>query len=142
MSAPNTFSTPFFVMLINNQTKIPYGTIKKAGKYTVGRKSSSKASDIQLDVADHYFSGQHFLLEITAKNEVLLQDNGSVNGTFYFNRKLQQFFRVNPREEILLLNGDIIKAGVTELLIKTPAAAPSPKPNANPNANKTTIVKL
>lgn len=140
MNAPGSFTPSFFVMLINNQTKIPYGTIKKAGKYTIGRKSSSKASDIPLDVNDPYFSGQHFILEVTPKNEVVLVDNKSVNGTFYFNRKLNQYFRINAGEEILLTNGDVIKAGVTELLIKTPN--PRPQQQGGAGANKTTIVKL
>lgn len=120
MSAPH-FAPSFFVMLVNNQTKQPFCTIKKPGKYTVGREGSKKVSDVQLKVNDAYLSGQHFIIFLTPKNEAILRDNNSVNGTSLLNIQTNQFIELKTSEDILLTNGDVFKAGNTEFLVKLPA---------------------
>jgi pSer/pThr/pTyr-binding forkhead associated (FHA) protein len=136
------FVSPFFVMLMNNQTRQPICTIKKPGSFSVGRKNSQKPSDVQITTNDVYLSGQHFIIIVTPRKEVIIKDNGSVNGTSVLNKRSKEFLTLKSNEEVLLANGDIFKAGETEFLIKLPEVQKTPQASNSSQSNKTTIIKL
>lgn len=86
------------------------------GHYVIGRKSSSKFPDIEIDTEDSNMSRLHCI--ISAKRDKLglltfiLKDNKSKNGVYLNDRKLSQI------EEVFLMEGDTILLGETTLFFK------------------------
>jgi len=89
----------------------PARIVLKAGKNTLGRKSQSSSSSIQLETNDGYMSKNHALIEVATKTngslEYLLSDNGSSNGTFHNEE------RIESGDVMLLKQGDTVRLGHT-----------------------------
>jgi uncharacterized membrane protein YhaH (DUF805 family) len=108
----------FKVILLNNNSGGIYATLIAPGYYTVGRKSSSKRSSIEIETDDNQMSGDHFTLSISPNHEVVIKDNASANGTDIYNAELNLFLKLRQGEEVILGTAQTIKAGFTELEIK------------------------
>jgi len=83
----------------------------KRGLNTLGRKSPSSSSSIQLPTTDPYMSKNHITIEITMKPDATFEhcisDNNSANGTF-INK-----IRIEPGEIFILTPNDTIRMGRT-----------------------------
>lgn len=113
-----TDNKSFYVMILNAKTKSLLATVQQKGKFLVGRKSSAKKKDVGLETEDTFMSGQQFIIAISDKNEVTINDANSPNGTFYFHKMKREFIRLDKENEVLVINGDVIKAGTTDLILK------------------------
>lgn len=108
-----------YILLKNYKTKENIVVIKQPGRFTVGRRNSTKTSDIKLPSRDNYFSGQHFILDISRGWQVRLKDNRSTNGTeLLVDKEKNQFIRLNYGEEVFLRDGDVFQAGRTQFQIE------------------------
>jgi DNA-directed RNA polymerase subunit RPC12/RpoP len=83
------------------------------GKNTLGRRSPNSSSSIQLPTADAFMSKNHAVVEVVmmpdAQFEHRVWDNGSVNGTFHNEQRL------DPDEVAVLSPGDTLRLGRTTL---------------------------
>jgi hypothetical protein len=108
----------FTVFLIDPHTKAIHRTLNQPGIYSVGRKSSSKRSSVEIETNDGYMSGEHFSIIISNKLLVTVKDNGSANGTHFYNPQLKQFLKLRKGEEVIIDSLERVKAGQTEITIK------------------------
>ena len=90
----------------------------KPGRQTVGRISSiaDKKADVMIDSDDEYMSRQHFIINIERKSSggynYYLSDNSK-------NRTLINKKAMRKGDEYILKDGDIIQAGLTNIVFKT-----------------------
>lgn len=81
------------------------------GQNTLGRQSPASRSSIQFPTADNYMSKNHAAIDVDMKTdstfEHILKDNGSVNGTFHNDTRL------DPADETILTHGDTVRMGRT-----------------------------
>ena len=91
----------------------------KPGKQSIGRISSiaGKKADLMIETSDDYMSRQHFTICVENKSSgerrYCLSDNSSKNRTL-LNKK-----QVKKEDEYILRDGDVIQAGVTNIVFKT-----------------------
>ena len=83
------------------------------GTNTLGRWSPNSVCSIQIPVTDTFMSKNHAIIDVIAKAngayEHRLSDNGSKNGTFHNDDRLEK------GDVIKLTSGDVIKLGHTFL---------------------------
>ena len=91
----------------------------KFGKQTIGRFSSidDKKADIMVDTEDDSMSRKHFIISVENRNaggyNYCLSDySSSINKTYLNEKKLRE------GDEYILKNGDVIRAGLTNLTFK------------------------
>jgi pSer/pThr/pTyr-binding forkhead associated (FHA) protein len=89
----------------------------RAGETTLGRRGPASRSGAAFLFEDAFMSDPHVLLSRTGKRGPLrLRERAGLstnNGTFINDRRLA------PREEIDVFDGDRIRLGTTELVVKT-----------------------
>ena len=90
----------------------------KAGRQTIGRISTieGKKADLMIETEDEYMSRQHFIISVERNPSggygYFLSDNSSKNRTL-INKKA-----MNKGDEYILKDGDIIQAGLTNIVFK------------------------
>ena len=90
----------------------------KPGRQTIGRISSiaTKKADLMIDTEDEYMSRKHFFISVEGKSSgaynYYLSDNSSRNRTLINKKVLRQ------GDEYILTDGDIIQAGLTNIVFK------------------------
>lgn len=85
---------------------------------TVGRKSNTSQSDIQLESTDKTMSRHHFTIkkiEFQGRTQYILKDANSKNHTFI---KTKELVQIKSDDEYILQNNDIILAGETIINFK------------------------
>ena len=101
---------------IENKT-IKYDILKMES--TVGRKSNTSLSDIQLESTDKTMSRHHFTIkriEFQGRTQYILKDANSKNHTFI---KTKELVQIKSDDEFILQNNDIILAGETIIDFKS-----------------------
>lgn len=100
------------------------------GMQLIGRKSESRPCDVMIETNDRCMSRNHFTIEVTTKygeNQYVLKNAKSTNGTFVETKMLRGYVKeLRPMqlgEEVYIEDGDIIQAGNTKIILKTPKTA-------------------
>lgn len=102
------------------------------GVQTIGRKSNSRPCDVMIETTDNYMSRNHFIIEITNNRgclQYILKDAQATNRTYVEVDVLSEFIKklrpLNKDEEVYIEDGDIIQAGKTKIILKTPKSVPN-----------------
>jgi len=107
--------------LVVHDEKTPQQTLSlKLGEQIIGRISAfdNKKSDLMIETEDEYMSRQHFVIKVEqialgGGYNYYLSDNSSKSGTLINTKKLKK------GDEYILKDGDIIQAGLTNIVFKT-----------------------
>lgn len=102
------------------------------GVQTIGRKSNSRPCDVMIETADNYMSRNHFIIEVINNRgcfHYVLKDAQATNRTYVEVDVLSEFIKklrpLNKDEEVYIEDGDIIQAGKTKIILKTPKSVPN-----------------
>lgn len=97
------------------------------GKQLIGRKSNSRPCDVMIETSDTYMSRNHFIIEVINNRkcfQYVLKDAQATNRTYVeadvhsgFVKKIRP---LSKDEEVYIKDGDIIQAGKTKIILKTP----------------------
>ena len=113
-------------LVVHDENAKPQTYELKASKNTIGRLNNSKPCDIMIDTKDSYMSRNHFIIEVepNAKGGFTysISDPGSLNGTLI---NADRSKRLSPNDILYLVDGDVIQAGRTKIVLKTPKTSKS-----------------
>lgn len=101
---------PGVLLLVEGECH-PSKIVLQRGLNSIGRKTPSSKSAIQLETSDGYMSKNHINIDLIMKPDYTfehrLSDNGSTNGTCLNKEK------IDPEDVIILRPGDLIRIGHT-----------------------------
>jgi pSer/pThr/pTyr-binding forkhead associated (FHA) protein len=106
----NKLLKPGVLLLVEGECH-PAKIVLQKGRNSIGRKSPSSKSSIQLETPDGFMSKNHIYIDLIMKPDYTfehrLSDNRSTNGA-YHNKE-----RIEPEDVIILRPGDLIRIGHT-----------------------------
>jgi uncharacterized Zn finger protein (UPF0148 family) len=106
----NKLLKPGVLLLVEGECN-PAKIVLQKGRNSIGRKSPSSQSAIQLETSDGYMSKNHIYIDLIMKPDYTfehrLSDNRSTNGAYHNKEKIE------PEDVIILRPGDLIRIGHT-----------------------------
>lgn len=102
-----------FLKVIENEKSSEQTFTIKSGTKTIGRFTEARKADIRIQTKDEYMSKIHCGIEVNdlpnGKKGFILSDKGSMNGTYFKNKKLES------SEALYLNDGDTFRIGRTSI---------------------------